>query len=138
MREVSTSELLIAATAVFVSGLVIFYVIFSAMNMVMKLQETIGVGMSEEAQDRIMFQLQLIPPIFFGIYAVIIGVVLYFFIFKKKGGGGGDLRKEDTYITQMQQMSRNYGQPPQQRRQGGQNKYMGQRTGGPKSPYRKY
>ncbi len=134
MREVATSDLLIAATAVFVSGLVIFYVIFSAMNLIIQLQETIGVGMSETDKARTMFQLQLIPPIFFGIYVIVIGAILYFFILRKKDYGSQDLSQEDLYITQMQQRSRNLGQQPRQ--YGQQKNYFGKQTG-PNSPYRK-
>lgn len=81
MAELSISKLMLAATSIFISGLIVFYVVFYGMTLWQRVQ--VGLGnktLSPEAQQT-MSLLKIIPTVLVIMYILVVVAVVYYLIF---------------------------------------------------------
>lgn len=81
MPEINISKLMLAATSIFISGLIVFYVVFYGMT----LWQRIEVGLTNKTltpeEQRTMSLLKIVPVVLVIMYIFVVVAVIYYLIY---------------------------------------------------------
>ena len=87
MAEIDLSKFMLAATSIFISGLVVFSVAFYGYNTYNQLTQLIGLGKNPEMEATLQV-FKILPTAITVVYIIIVFIVIYYLIVKGTKGGG--------------------------------------------------
>ncbi|MDD5417582.1 MAG: hypothetical protein PHW96_01675 [Candidatus Nanoarchaeia archaeon] len=87
MADVDISKLMLAATSIFISGIIVFSVAFYGYSTYNQMLETIGLESNPEIEATLQI-FKILPTAITVIYIIIVFVVIYYLIYRGSKGSG--------------------------------------------------